>query len=142
MLVLGGGGYTKRNVARCWTYETSVLLDDEINNDLPYNEYLEYFGPDFSLHPDITTKQENCNTKEYLDNIRMTVNDNLKNVAHAPSVQMQDVGPDFVGFDLKTELDPDVRNHQEEIDRRIEPVNEFYDGEKDNDKDADGFLDV
>ena len=25
---------------------------------------------------------------------------------------------------------------------RIEPANEFYDGEKDNDKDADGFLDV
>ena len=25
-LVLGGGGYTVRNVARCWTYETAVLL--------------------------------------------------------------------------------------------------------------------
>lgn len=29
-LVLGGGGYTMRNVARCWTYETAVLLDTEI----------------------------------------------------------------------------------------------------------------
>lgn len=29
-LVLGGGGYTMRNVARCWAYETSVLLDTEI----------------------------------------------------------------------------------------------------------------
>jgi acetoin utilization deacetylase AcuC-like enzyme len=29
-LVLGGGGYTMRNVARCWTYETSILLDKEI----------------------------------------------------------------------------------------------------------------
>ena len=29
-LVLGGGGYTMRNVARCWTYETAVLLDAEI----------------------------------------------------------------------------------------------------------------
>ncbi|CAE1268285.1 HDAC3 [Acanthosepion pharaonis] len=142
MLVLGGGGYTKRNVARCWTYETSVLLDDEISNDLPYSEYLEYFAPDFSLHPDISTKQENCNSKQYLDNIRTTVTENLKNVAHAPSVQMQDVGPDFAGFEMKNELDPDVRNHQDEIDRRIEPANEFYDGEKDNDKDTDGFLDV
>jgi acetoin utilization deacetylase AcuC-like enzyme len=26
MLVLGGGGYTIRNVARCWTYETGCLL--------------------------------------------------------------------------------------------------------------------
>ena len=29
-LVLGGGGYTMRNVARCWAYETAVLLDAEI----------------------------------------------------------------------------------------------------------------
>ena len=27
LLVLGGGGYTIRNVARCWAYETSVVLD-------------------------------------------------------------------------------------------------------------------
>lgn len=26
-LVLGGGGYTIRNVARCWTYETAVALN-------------------------------------------------------------------------------------------------------------------
>jgi acetoin utilization deacetylase AcuC-like enzyme len=25
MLVTGGGGYTKHNVARCWAYETAVL---------------------------------------------------------------------------------------------------------------------
>ena len=25
LLLLGGGGYTIRNVARCWTYETAVL---------------------------------------------------------------------------------------------------------------------
>jgi len=37
MLVLGGGGYTKRNVARCWTYETAVLLDEQISNEIPYN---------------------------------------------------------------------------------------------------------
>jgi acetoin utilization deacetylase AcuC-like enzyme len=30
-LVLGGGGYNIRNVSRCWTYETAVLLDQAIN---------------------------------------------------------------------------------------------------------------
>ena len=29
LLVLGGGGYTVRNVARCWTHETAVCLDRE-----------------------------------------------------------------------------------------------------------------
>ena len=37
MLVLGGGGYTKKNVARCWTHETAVLLDEQLSNDIPYN---------------------------------------------------------------------------------------------------------
>ena len=32
LLMLGGGGYTIRNVARCWTYETSVALGVEIAN--------------------------------------------------------------------------------------------------------------
>lgn len=30
--VTGGGGYTKENVARCWTVETGVLLDSELPN--------------------------------------------------------------------------------------------------------------
>lgn len=37
LLVLGGGGYTLRNVSRVWTYETSLLLDENIGNDIPYN---------------------------------------------------------------------------------------------------------
>ena len=32
LLRLGGVGYTIRNVARCWTYETAVALDCEIPN--------------------------------------------------------------------------------------------------------------
>lgn len=32
LLILGGGGYTIRNVARCWTYETSVALECDIPN--------------------------------------------------------------------------------------------------------------
>jgi len=36
-MIVGGGGYTLRNVARCWCYETSVLIGEEISNDLPYH---------------------------------------------------------------------------------------------------------
>ena len=50
VLVLGGGGYTIRNVARCWAFETSVLLDKTISNEIPYNDYYEYYAPDFELH--------------------------------------------------------------------------------------------
>lgn len=30
MLVLGGGGYVIRNVARCWAWETAVLTDTQV----------------------------------------------------------------------------------------------------------------
>ncbi|CAI8057809.1 Histone deacetylase 3 [Geodia barretti] len=90
-LVLGGGGYTVRNVARCWTYETALLLDSDINNELPYTEYFEYFSPDFTLHPDVSVKIDNQNTRQYIDQIRQTVVENLRLLPHSPSVQMQQV---------------------------------------------------
>ena len=42
VLVLGGGGYTLRNVARCWAYETSIVLGTEISNDIPEHYFSEY----------------------------------------------------------------------------------------------------
>jgi acetoin utilization deacetylase AcuC-like enzyme len=33
MLVLGGGGYTLRNVARCWTYETGRLMGIDLPDE-------------------------------------------------------------------------------------------------------------
>ncbi len=30
MLVLGGGGYTLRNVARAWAYETGIILGQDL----------------------------------------------------------------------------------------------------------------
>jgi len=34
LLMVGGGGYTIRNVARCWTYETSIALSVDIANGM------------------------------------------------------------------------------------------------------------
>ncbi|XP_071952749.1 histone deacetylase 3-like isoform X2 [Antedon mediterranea] len=141
LLVLGGGGYTVKNVARCWTYETALLLDEEINNELPYNDYFEYFGNDFTLHPDTTTRIENSNSRAYIDQVRQSVQDNLKCLQHAPSVQMQHVPDSLLSLENTEEPDPDSRNDQTEQDNRIEPANELFDGEKDQDKE-DGVLDV
>lgn len=33
MLVVGGGGYTLRNVARCWTYETAKMLGMDLPDE-------------------------------------------------------------------------------------------------------------
>ncbi len=129
-----------RNVARCWTYETSVCVDKDLSNELPYNtEYFEYFSPDFSLHPEASPRQENGNARSYLDAIVQTTHDNLKMVAHAPSVQMQDtpraplVPEDHGNLD---ELDPDGREARDlEEEQRTQHEGEFYDNDRDQDGD-------
>lgn len=40
-LVLGGGGYTMRNVARTWAFETGQLVGSELGPQLPYNDYFD-----------------------------------------------------------------------------------------------------
>jgi acetoin utilization deacetylase AcuC-like enzyme len=96
LLVLGGGGYTIRNVARCWAYETSVLTETELSNDLPFNEYLSHYGPDFTLHPPIVDNNaENQNTRQYLSGILTRVYEYLKFLDGAPSVEMHVAPPSF-----------------------------------------------
>ncbi|KAL0280656.1 UNVERIFIED_CONTAM: hypothetical protein PYX00_001882 [Menopon gallinae] len=75
-LVLGGGGYNVPNVARCWTYLTSVILDCPLPNDIPDNSYFHLFGPDFelSLSP---TLRKNENSEEYVQKIIDTLTTNL-----------------------------------------------------------------
>ena len=72
MLVLGGGGYTLRNVPRCWAYETALLLDTPVKGTLPYNVYFEYYGPDYSRHLPVSNMQ-NLNTPKYLEDIKLQV---------------------------------------------------------------------
>ena len=93
-LVLGGGGYTIRNVARCWAYETSVLLGKGIPNEVPYNDYFEYYAPDYKLH--LTPEpRENMNTEASLNSVRTELLQQLQDLQGAPSVQMQEVPPEF-----------------------------------------------
>lgn len=70
MLVLGGGGYTIRNVSRAWAYETSILLDETVSNNIPYNDYFEFYAPSFKLHLEPDPELENANSKEYLEDCK------------------------------------------------------------------------
>lgn len=110
MLVLGGGGYTIRNVARCWAYETGVLLGKEIDEEIPYNDYFEYYSPDFKLHLTPSPHMENLNTPVELDRLKTIVLRHLQALQGAPSVQMTEIPPDFVTREKQEEdADPDQR---------------------------------
>jgi histone deacetylase 1/2 len=77
LLVLGGGGYTLRNVPRCWTYETGVALGVELEDDIPKNDFLEYFYPEYKLHMPVMN-MKNVNTPEYLNSVLESIDANLK----------------------------------------------------------------
>lgn len=76
LLVLGGGGYTLTNVARCWAYETAVLCGGDPDVNIPEdNPFYTYFSPTYSLNPVFRRKFTNKNDKEYLDTIMSFVLD-------------------------------------------------------------------
>uniref|UniRef100_A0A7S2CEU7 Histone deacetylase n=1 Tax=Octactis speculum TaxID=3111310 RepID=A0A7S2CEU7_9STRA len=123
-LVLGGGGYTIRNVARCWTYETAVLLDQQLSDDIPYNDYFDYYGSDFKLHL-TPAAAENLNTKESLDHCRNRILENLQTLQGAPSVQMHEVPPEW----MTKETDED-NGDPSRVKKRAHDA-EFYENDKD-----------
>lgn len=79
LLVLGGGGYTLTNVARCWAYETAVLCgEDPVVDEIPEdNPFYTYFSPTYSLNPTFRRRFANKNDKEYLDTVMGFVMDKI-----------------------------------------------------------------
>ena len=124
-LILGGGGYTIRNVARCWTFETSVVLGEEISNDLPYNDYYEYYGPDYRLHIP-TSSMENLNLPENLEKLKTKVFEHIKQWQPVPNVQMHQPPPDMVMDEHNDDADPDERVSRQQADASVEHPAEFY----------------
>lgn len=93
------------------------------NSDKTYSlflvaEYFEYFGPDFTLHPDVSSKIENQNARPYLESIKQAVIENLRVLPNAPSVQMQQVPPDMLSMEVAMENNPDERESQNDIDSK------------------------
>lgn len=120
LLLLGGGGYTIRNVSRAWAYETGLAAGVELGTrasshslyvwpgldlctEIPMNEYFEYFGPTYAL--DIPASNiEDLNTREYLEKIKIQVFENLRQTGFAPSVQQSGASSRFELVRWRNEL--------------------------------------
>lgn len=133
-LVLGGGGYTMRNVARTWAFETGQLIGMDLSPTLPYNDYYEYFCPDYELNVK-PSNMDNANSQEYLEKIKNSVIENLRRTA-APSQQMMEVPRDPLlngideeaedeADDMDADENPDVRYTARQMDKKIERIDEF-----------------
>lgn len=72
LILVGGGGYTVRNVASAWTYETAVALgiDKDLDPNVPFSEYLEWYGPRYKLEIKPSNITDDNNTRNYLENTK------------------------------------------------------------------------
>ncbi|RPD67555.1 histone deacetylase [Lentinus tigrinus ALCF2SS1-7] len=135
-MLVGGGGYTVKNVARAWTYETACALniENDIDLNLPWNEYFEWFGPRYRLEV-LPSNLEDYNLKDgSLDKVREEALRHLSELRPAPSVQMQDVPRESLGDHLGL---GGVHAHApiDDLDERLAQHARFvYDLQKDSDR--------
>lgn len=77
----------KRNVARCWTYETAVLVgaEDQITDYLPDNKYSVGFAsnPTMMLNLD-KVPFEDKNDRAKMEDMQRVIFEHLRHLSHAP----------------------------------------------------------
>ena len=113
LLVAGGGGYTVRNVARVWCYETAVLVDQpDISNELPFHDYYEYYAPTYDLHL-LPEKMTDLNPRSETEKIRENLLQQLQDLQGAPSVAMDYLPPLY-----------ERKNEKDEIADKLEEANQ------------------
>ncbi|KAG9193045.1 histone deacetylase HOS2 [Alternaria panax] len=117
LLIIGGGGYTPRNVARTWCHETSVCVGATLHNELPAHvPYLRAFqGAENGggvLYPDLhnTKRHDNLNSQAKLHKLVEQALENLRYLEGAPSVVV-----DTKGIPLE-----ELMRVREAIDREME----------------------
>ncbi|KAK0483276.1 histone deacetylase [Armillaria novae-zelandiae] len=121
LILLGGGGYTIKNVARTWAYETACALgiEDTLGDFLPWHNHFECFGPRYRLEV-ATHNAEDENLKDnYLAEVRSNVLEQISRLPCAPSVGMHDVPREDVGTHLGMVFDDDDMDIQDDLDRQL-----------------------
>ena len=126
MLVFGGGGYTIRNVARCWCYETSRLLGQPISEDVPYHEYMDYYQPEYKLFMPVSN-MKNENTRESLEATRAKIFEQLNNLEHVPNAEMKKTADAFAQDDAWEDDEDDALIDQRPQRNRRCHLAEFFD---------------
>ena len=125
LLVVGGGGYTPRNVARAWAHETSICIgaDKTLRSALPEHMPLRnaFQKEGLTLFPNLGSwRKDNLNDVKYIEKIIAHVHNQLRYIKSAPSVQMQYIPPDVQGWrdEIEARLNDKRREHLEKMEER------------------------
>lgn len=129
MIMFGGGGYTPRNVARAWAFETSIAIgaQDRIDPVIPlHTPWRDHFQHEAALFPTLEQilgePRANKNTAKRLQDIVAHVGEQLRFVTIAPSVQYQVIPPDLAG--IRDEVEERLKEEAEEKDENLRRVRE------------------
>ena len=123
LLLVGGGGYTPRNVARAWAHETSIAIgcDATLNPIIPeHTPYRSHFRHETifpTLEQILGDPRPNKNTKKKVEEIVQSITEQLRFVNAAPSVQSTVIPPDLAG--LKDDVEDKLREEKEEYDEML-----------------------
>jgi histone deacetylase HOS2 len=124
LLIIGGGGYTPRNVARCWTHETSICVDVELRDTLPAHvPYRQAFmGEEHGnglLYPPLDNIpgkiHPNTHTESYLQSQIENIQEQLRYIRGSPSVQMSVIPNGYL--QIREDADARFRDEEEMRDR-------------------------
>ncbi|MCQ2818093.1 MAG: histone deacetylase [archaeon] len=120
LLLLGGGGYTIENVSRCWTYETGLILGEEIQNEMPITDYYNKYGPDYKLHIP-KGNIPNLNEKKFLEECVAYNLESLKCLEAVPIID------DNLPKDYLSDLAEYEKGGEAVLTRKRDRPNEFDD---------------
>jgi len=128
LLILGGGGYTARNVARAWCHETALAVDVELADDLPIHllprpqAFAGKGHGDGRLYPDLKGFHPNDCTKKDLDGIVTWCFEELRQVEASPSSNMERLpslaDAEFVRKQIDEEWEKEKETEKSEGGRR------------------------
>lgn len=124
LLILGGGGYTARNVARLWCHETSLCIGTKLKDEIPaFVPYRQAFEGEENgsgkLYPRLDNidgkRHLNGHTRQYLQDVVMHVHEQLRYLRGCPSVQMHRIPPGIMP--LRDDIDQALAEVAEEREK-------------------------
>lgn len=130
LLIVGGGGYTPRNVARTWCHETALCVDiPELPNTIPgHVPYRQAFESEHKgggkLYPDLAwgpNRHKNDNDETHIHKVIEHIAEELRYLQGAPSVMMDHIPGSYL--QLRAEVDARMAEEDEERDRERAETN-------------------
>lgn len=124
LLILGGGGYTARNVARAWCHETAILTDNVLPEHIPMDivprpeAFLGRAHGDGKMYPSFERLHKNECKDADLELMVKKLEGDLKYVQNSPWVKMDRLPTETVMQEIMDRVDDEMRNGKAERDRR------------------------